>query len=157
MRLETTRLDSVDGGVVPIAIQARDLAVRVEAYDVSVGNPPDLTLFSEARDIRRHRSTDQRLRYDGVLFGLDHLDDFGPEVGDGLRKAAPNLFKAATDWHDTVLAVGDISSLSPLSAKSEHAVDVMRVISGEEFLRDRFQVFIHVASESACRMSTCGA
>src|SRR6202040_4435440 len=99
----------------------------------------------------------QRLHYDGVLFGLDHLDDFGPEVGDGLRKAAPNLFKAATDWHDTVLAVGDISSLSPLSTKSEHAVDVMRVISGEEFLSDRFQISIHVASVSARRMSMCGA
>src|SRR5882762_5789237 len=146
MRLEGARLDSVYGGVVPIAIQARDLAVRVEAYDVSVGDPPNLTLFYEARDIRRHRSTDQRLHYDGVLFSLDHLDDFGPEVGDGLRKAAPNLFKAAADWHDTVLAVGDISSLSPLSAKSEHAVDVMRVISGEEFLSDRFQISIHVAS-----------
>src|SRR6266403_2900519 len=113
MRLEGARLDSAYGGVVPIAIQARDLAVHVEAYDVSVGDPSDLTLFYEVRDIRRHRSTDQRLHYDGVLFGLDHLDDFGPEVGDGLRKAAPNLVKAATDRHDTVLSVGDISPLSP--------------------------------------------
>src|SRR5271156_508922 len=157
MRLEGARLDSVYDGVVPIAIQARDLAVRVEAYDVSVGNPSDLTLFYEARDIRWHRSTDQRLHYDGVLFGLDHLGDFGPEVGNGLRKAAPNWFKAAADRHDTVLAVGDISSLSPFSAKSEHAVDVMRVISGDEFLSDRFQIYIHVASVSARRMSTCGA
>src|ERR1700722_16391228 len=48
---------------------------------------------------------------------------------------------------------GDISSLSPLSAKSEHAVDVMRVISGEEFLSDRFQISIHVASSqhAECR------
>src|ERR1700691_1675240 len=153
MRLEGARLDTVYGGVVPIAIQARDLAVRVEANDVSVGDPSDLTLFYEARDIRRHRSTDQRLYYDGVLFGLDHLDDLGPEVGDGLRKAAPNLFKATTDWHDTVLSIGDISSLSPLSAKSEHAVDVMRGISGEEFLGDRCQISIHVVSVSARRMS----
>src|SRR5580658_8980065 len=157
MRLEGARLDSVYGGVVPIAIQARYLAVRVEANDVSVGDPSDLTLFYEARDIRRHRSTDQRLHYDDVLFGLDHLDDFGAEVGDGLRKAAPNLFKTATDWHDTILAVGDISSLSPLSATSEHAVDVMRVISGEEFLGHRFQISIHVASVSAHRMSMRGA
>src|SRR5258705_6451751 len=157
MCLEGARLDSVYGGVVPIAIQARDLAVRVEAYDVSVGDPSDLTLFYEVRDIRRHRSTDQRLHYDGVLFGLDHLDDFGPEVGDGLRKAAPNLFKAATDWHHTVLAVGDISPLSPLSAKSEHAVAVTRVISGEEFLSRGFQIAIHVTSESVRPMSTCGA
>src|SRR5271154_2782160 len=157
MRLEGARLYGVYGGVVPIAIQTRDLAVRVEAYDVSVGDPSDLTFFYEARDIRRHRSTDQCLNYDGVLFGLDHLDDFGPEVGDGLRKAAPNLFKAATDWHDTVFAVGDISSLSSLSAKIEHAVDVMRVISGEKLLRGRFQISIHVASVSARRMSTCGA
>src|SRR6202166_4113315 len=157
MRLEGARLDSVYGGVVPIAIQARDLAVRAEAYDVSVGDPSDLTLFYEVRDIRRHRSTDQCLHYDGVLFDLDHLDDFGPKVGDGLRKAAPNLFKAATDGHDTVLAVGDASPLGPLSAKCEHAVDVMRVISGEEFLSDRFQIYTHVASVSACRMSTCGA
>src|ERR1700691_4395478 len=145
MRLEGARLDSVYGGVVPIAIQARDLAVCIETYDVTVGDSSDLTLFYEASDIRWHRSTDQRLHYDGVVFGLDHLDDFGPEVGDRLRKAAPNVFKAATDWHDTVLAVGDISSLSPLSAKSEHAVDVMRVIGGEEFLGDRFQISIHVA------------
>src|SRR5271156_6481186 len=157
MRLEGARLNRVYGGVVPIAIQARDLAVRVEAHDVGVGDPSDLTLFNEARNIRRHRSTDQRLHDDGVLFGLDHLDDFGPEVGDGLRKAAPNLFKAATDWHDTALTVRDISSLSALGAKSEHAVDVMRVISGEEFLGDRFQISIHVASVSARRMSTCGA
>src|SRR3984957_2462587 len=157
MRLESARLDSVYGGVVPIAIQARDLAVRVEAYDVSVGDPSDLTLFYEARDLRRHRSTDQRLHYDRVLFGLDHLDDFGPEVGDGLRKVAPDLFKAATDWHDTVLAVGDVSSLSPLCAKSEHAVDVMRVVSGVEFLSDRFQISIHIASVSARRMSMCAA
>src|SRR5712671_2831673 len=157
MRLEGACLDSVYGGVVPIAIQARDLAVRVEAYDVSVGDPSDLTLFYEVRDIRRHRSTDQRLHYDGVLFGLDHLDDFGPEVGDGLRKAAPNLFKAATDWHDTVLAVGGISSLSPVSANGEHAVDVMRVIGGEECLSDRFQISIHVASVSVRRMSMCAA
>src|SRR6266446_8972919 len=157
MRLEGARLDSVYGGVVPIAIQARDLAVRVEAYDVSMGDPSDLTFFYEVRDIRRHRSTDQRLHYDGVLFGLDHLDDFGPEVGNGLRKAAPNLFKAATDWHDTVLAVGDISSLSPLSAKSEHAVDVMRVIGGDEVLSNRVQISIHVAPVSARRMSMCAA
>jgi hypothetical protein len=124
---------------------------------LSVGDPSDLTLFYEARNVRRHRSTDQRLHYEGVLFGLDHLDDFGPEVGDGLLKAAPNLFKAATDRHDTVLAVGDISPLSPLSAKSEHAVDVMRVISGEEFLGDRLPISIHVASVSARRVSTCGA
>src|SRR5271154_147610 len=156
MRLEGARLDSRYGGVVPIAIQARNLAVRVEAYDVSVGDPSDLTLFYEARDIRRHRSTDQCLHYDGVLFGLDHLDDFGPEVGDGLRKATPNLFEAATDWHDTVLAVGDISSLSPLSAKSKHAVHVMRVVSGEEFLGDRLQIPVHVASVSARRMSMRG-
>src|SRR5271170_4531149 len=124
MRLERARLDSVYGGVVPIAIQARDLAVRVEAYDVSVGDPSDLTIFYEARDIRRHRSTDQRLHYDGVLFGLDHLDDFGPALGAGRRKAAPNVFKTASDRHDTVLALGDISTLSPLSAKSEHADDI---------------------------------
>src|SRR6266851_3073128 len=157
MRLEGARLDCVYGGVVPIAIQARDLAIRVEAHDVSVGDPPDLTLFYEARDIGRHRSTDQRLHDNGVLFGLDHLDNFCPEVGNGLRKAAPNLFKAATDGHDTALAIGDISSLSPLSAKSEHAIDVMRVIGGEELLGDRFQISIHVASVSARRMSTCGA
>src|SRR5882757_4811135 len=124
MRLEGARLDGVYGGVVPITIQARDLAVRVKAYDVSVADPSDLTLFYEARDIRRHRATDQRLHDDGVLFGLDHLDDFGPEVGDGPRKAAPNLFKAAADGHDTALTVGDISSLSSLSAKSEHAIDI---------------------------------
>src|SRR5277367_1454559 len=157
MRLEGARLDSVYGGVIPIAIQARDLAVRDKAHNVSVGDPSHLTLFYEARDIRRHRSTDQCLHYDGVLFGLDHLDDFGPEVGDGLRKAAPNLFEAAADWHDTVLAVGDISSLSPLGAKSEHAVDVMRVISGEEPLSDLSQISIHVASVSVRRMSKCGA
>src|SRR5271155_3004246 len=133
MRLESARLDSVDGGVVPIAIQARDLAVRVEAHDVGVGNPSDLTLLYQARDIRRHRSTDQRLHDDGVLFGLDHLDYFGPEVRNSLRKAAPNLFKAAANGHDTVLAIGDISSLSAFSAKSEHAVDIMRIVSGEEF------------------------
>jgi len=73
-----------------------------------VGDPSDLTLFYEARDIRRHRSTDQRLHDDGVLFGLDHLDDFGPEVGDGLRKAAPNLFKAATDCTTLFLPYGHI-------------------------------------------------
>src|ERR1700679_2943485 len=115
-----------------------------------------MAFMAEARDIGRHLSTDQRLHDDGVLFGLDHLDDFGPEVGDGLRKAAPNAFKAATDWHDTLLAIGEISSLSPLSAKSEHAVDIMSVISGEEFLSDRFQISIHVASVSARRMSMCG-
>src|SRR5258707_6938925 len=152
MRLEGARLDSVYGGVVPIAIQARDLAVRIEAYDVCVGDPADFTLFYEAGNIRRHRSTDQRLHYDGVLFGLDHLDDFGPEVGDGLRKAAPNLFKAAADGHDTVLAIGDISSLSRHSAKSEHAIDIMRVISGEEFLSDRFQIPIRVAPVSPRQM-----
>src|SRR5258708_3966592 len=86
MRLEGARLDCVYGGVVPIAIQAGDLAVRVEAHDVGVGNPSDLTLLYEARDIRRHRATDQRLHDDGVLFGLDHLDDFGPEVGDACGK-----------------------------------------------------------------------
>src|SRR5258708_10413704 len=92
-----------------------------------------------------------------VAFGVDQLDNFCPEMGNGLRKAAPNLFKAATDWHDTALAVRDISPLSPLSAKSEHAIDVMRVIVGEELLRDRFQISIHAASVSARRMSTCGA
>jgi hypothetical protein len=145
MRLEGARLDSVYGGVVPIAIQARDLAVCIETYDVTVGDSSALTLFYEASDIRWHRSTDQRLHYDGVLFGLDHLDDFGPEVGNGLRKSAPNQFKAASDWHDTFLAVGDISALRPLSAKSEHTVDVMRVISGKELLGDRFQISIHVS------------
>jgi len=55
-----------------------------------VGDPSDLTLFYEARHIRRHRSTDQRLHYDGVLFGFDHLDDFGPKSG-GLAQAAPNF------------------------------------------------------------------
>src|SRR5258708_23006109 len=133
MRREGARLDCVYGGVVPIAIQARDLAIRVEAHDVSVGDPPDLTLFYEARDIGRHRSTDQRLHDDGVLFGLDHLDDFCPEVGDGLRKTAPNLFKAATDWHDTALAGRDISPLSALSPRRSHTFDALPVISGDVF------------------------
>src|SRR5260370_8108087 len=119
MRREGARLDSVYGGVVPIAIQAGDLAVLVEAYDVSVGDPSVLTLFYEARDIRRHRSTDQRLHYDGVLFGLDHLDDFGPEVGDALLKARPNLFKAARNCDPTVLALAAISPLSPRTAHAQ--------------------------------------
>src|SRR5258708_14068649 len=135
MRREGARLDCVYGGVVPIAIQARDLAIRVEAHDVSVGDPPDLTLFYEARDIGRHRSTDQRLHDNGVLFGLDHLDNFCPEVGNGLRKAAPNLFKAATDWHDTPLAVRAISPLIPLTPKMAHLIPAMPALAAEEFLR----------------------
>ena len=71
-----------------------------------------MAFMAEARDIGRPLSTDQPLHYDGVLFGLDHLDDFGPEVGDGLRKAAPNLFKAATDWHDTVQISIHVASMS---------------------------------------------
>src|SRR5258708_19731266 len=93
MRLEGARLDNVYGGVVPIAIQARDLAVRVEAYDVSVGDPSDLTLFYESRDIRRHRSTNKRLHYNGVLSAFYHLDDFAPQLHSAHRQTAPHFSK----------------------------------------------------------------
>ncbi len=105
-----------------------------------MGDASDLAFLHEARDIRWHRPAEQRLHHDGVLFALDHLDDFDPEIRDGLRKAAPDLFKAATDRHDTVLAIGKVSSLCAVGAKSEHAFDIMSVIGGEELLGDRFHI-----------------
>src|ERR1700733_397163 len=148
LRLQRARLNGVDGGVVPVTIQARDFAAGVEANDVSVGYASDLTFLYKAWDVRWHSPAEQCLHHDGVLFGLDHLDNFHPEIRYGLRKAPPDLFKPAADRHDTVLAIGEVPPLCIVSAKSEHAFDVMSAVGGEKFLGDRLHifVFIHIAS-----------
>src|SRR5271156_4973129 len=71
--LQSARHDGVDGGVVPIAIKARDLAGGVVANDVSVGDAVGLAFRYQARDIRGHGAAEQRLYDDDVSFGLDHL------------------------------------------------------------------------------------
>jgi len=62
-----------------------------------VADPSDLTLFYEARTSAGIVPPTNACTTMVFSSCLDHLDDFGPEVGDGPRKAAPNLFKAAAD------------------------------------------------------------
>jgi hypothetical protein len=122
--------------------------VRVEPYDVGVGDASDIAFLDYPGDIRWHRSADQRLDHNGVVLCFDHLDDFGSKIGDGLGETAPDHLKAATDWQDAAFAIGNVASLCPIGAQCEHAVHLMGVISGEELFGDRFQIFGHVASAS---------
>src|SRR5580658_3196539 len=130
--LQGARLDRVDCAVIPVAIQARDFALRVVPYDIYVGDAADLALLYKAGYIRGHSSTNQGLHNNGVVFSLDYLDNFGPEIGYGLWKAAPNLFKAAADGCDTVLAIGKVTPLCAVSTMSQHAIDIMVVVGGKE-------------------------
>ena len=140
MRSQNARLNGVDGGVVPITIQAHDFALRAVADDVGVGDAVRPPFRYKARDIRRHGATEQRLYDDDVAFALDHLNYFDSEIGHCSQKAAPDLFKATPDRHVAFLAVGKIPSLRAVSAKSQHAVDVMSVVGGEKLFGDRFQI-----------------
>src|SRR5712675_1197698 len=78
--LQSTGLDGVDGSVVPIAIQARDPALRVVADDIGVSDAINFAFLHNARDVRGHGPTEQRLHSDAVLFAQDHLDDFDAEI-----------------------------------------------------------------------------
>ncbi len=91
------------------------------------------------------------MHHDGVLFAWDHLGYFDPEVRYGLRKATPDFFEAATDWHDTVLAIGKVSSLCGVSAKSQHAFDVVSVVGGKKLFGDRLHIWVvaHMTSIGA--------
>src|SRR6266478_2781064 len=142
-------LYGVDSGVVPITIQTRDFSVSVVANDVSVGDTSNLSFLYEACDIRRHRPTEQCLHDDGVLFTWDHLDYFDPKIRYGLRKAAPDFFKTTTDRHDAVLAVRKVTSLCAVSAKSQHAVNVMGVVGGKKSLGNRFHIGIAAQGTSS--------
>src|SRR5712675_1808108 len=142
-------LYGVDSGVVPITIQARDFPVSVVADDVSVSDTSNLSFLYEACDIRRHRSTEQCLHDDSVLFTWDHLDYFNPKIRYGLRKAAPDFFKTTTDRHDAVLAVRKVTSLCAVSAKSQHAINVMSVVGGKKSLGDRFHIEIAAQGTSS--------
>jgi hypothetical protein len=63
-------------------------------------------------------------------------------LGDGVRKRAPDAVKATPNRHDTVAAIGSVSSLCIISAKREHAFDIMSVIGGKKPLGDRFDSFV---------------
>jgi hypothetical protein len=91
----------------------------------------------------------------GVSLG-EHLDDFDPEIRNGLRKGAPNAVDTAPDRHDTVPAVGDVSSLRVVSAKGEHPFDIVHVIGGEKLFRDGFQIGVVFHGVSACRRAAYG-
>src|SRR5882672_524895 len=137
-RLQRACLYGVDSGVVPITIQARDFSVSVVADDVSVGDTSNFSFLYEACDIRWHRPTEQCLHDDSVPSTWDHLDYFDRKIRYGLWKAAPDSFKTTTDRHDAVLAVRKVTSLCAISAKSQHAVNVMSVVGGKKSLSDRF-------------------
>src|SRR5271155_2005233 len=109
-----------------------------------------LTLRYKARDIRRHRPTEQRLYYDDVTLGLDHFVYFDSEIRDGPQQTAPDFFKTTSDRHDAFLAIRKIPSFRAVSAKSQHAVDIMSVIGGEKFFGDGFHIvaFRHVGSHT---------
>src|SRR5271170_197963 len=87
IRLQSARFDRVDGGVVPVTVQARYFAVRVVADDVRMGDTINLAFLYDARDVGRHRRAKQGLHRDGVVFAFDQFDDLDPEVRYGLRKA----------------------------------------------------------------------
>src|SRR5271170_548213 len=149
-RLHGAWLDAVEDGVVPISVKARNFALRVEAQEIGVGNEHDLRLLCDAGYIRWYRPAHHGLDYDRVSFGKHHLDHFDLEIGDGLRKGAPDAVEAAPNRHEAVSAIGSVSSLCIISAKSEHAFDVMSVIGGEKLFGDGFHIFVVFHVVSAC-------
>src|ERR1700733_16314681 len=76
---------------------------------------------------------------------LDHLVYFDTEIRHGPQQAAPDLFKTTPNRHEAFLAIRKVSSLCAVSAKSQHAFDIMSVIGGEKLSGDRLHivVFIH--------------
>jgi hypothetical protein len=104
---------------------------------------------------RWYRPAHHSLDDGGVSFS-EHLDYFDAEIGDGLRKGAPDAVKAAPNRHNTVTAIRSVSSLCIISAKSEHAFDIMSVIGGEELFGDRFYIFVifHIISVRAFALPT---
>src|SRR5260370_17178759 len=113
VRSQNARLNGVDGGVVPITIQAHYFALRAVADDVGVGDAVGLAFRYKAGDIRRHGTAEQRLYDDDVAFALDHLNYLDSEVGHCSQQAAPDLFKATPARHLTFLAVSTIPSFPP--------------------------------------------
>src|SRR5271170_4102648 len=96
-RLQGAGLDGVDGGVVPVAVQARYFAGGVVPDDVGVSDAVSFALLHETRNVRRHAPAQQGLHRDGVAFAFDQFDDLDPEIRHRLGKAAPDLFETAAD------------------------------------------------------------
>jgi hypothetical protein len=150
-RLNRARLDAVEDSIIPISVKARDLSLRIEPQEVSMGYEYDLALLRNAGRIGWNGPAHHGLDHDSVFCGK-HFDHFDSEVGDSLRKGAPDGVKAAPNRDHTVSAIGRVSPDRIISAKREHALDIVSVIGGEELAGDACEVYrgrFH-------RMTSCG-
>src|SRR3984957_16015272 len=134
-------LDIVEDGVVPVSIEPSDLGIRVETHNVAVRDMYVLPLLCDPRNFCRYRPAHFSLDHDCVPAGRDQLDHFDSKVRNGIRKRAPNDINATTDRHDAFAAVWGISSQCAIRAKTEHAIDVVGIVGGEELLSGRYVVF----------------
>ena len=137
-------LDAIEDGVVPISVKARDFALRIETQEIGVRHENDLRLLCYARNIRRYGPAHHRLDYDGVAsISTTSTRKLGTAFGN-----ARQAVKATPNRHDTVPTIGSVSPFCIISAKSEHAFDIMSVIGGKKFLGDRFDSFVifHIVS-----------
>ena len=135
------RLDIVEDGVVPIGIEPSDLGIRVETQNVAVRDVYVLALLCDPRNFCRYGPTHFSLDHDRIPVGRDQLDHFDSKVRNGIRKRAPNNIDATTDRQDAFAAVWGISSKCAICAKSEHAINVVGIVGGEELLGNRYVVF----------------
>src|SRR6202050_3398499 len=135
------RLDTVEDRVVPVSVEPCDFGIRVETQNVAVRDMYVLALLCNPRHFGRYRPAHLGLDHDYVPVGRDQLDHFDSEVRNGTRKRAPNNIDAATDRHDALAAVWGISSQCAIRAKTEHAIDAVGIVGGEELLGGRYVVF----------------
>src|SRR5277367_3838437 len=103
-----------------------------------MGDESDFAFLHKAGYFRWHGSTHQRLHHDDVSFSRDDLDYFSFKIRYSLRKAAPDLLKAATDRHNAVLAIRNVSALCAVGAKSQHGVHIVSGIGSKKVLGDLF-------------------
>src|SRR5277367_2597893 len=140
-RSHAARLDTVEDGVVPVSVEPCDFGVRVETQNVAVRDVYVLALLCNPMHFGRYRPAHLGLDHHCVPLGRDQLDHFDSEVRNGIRKRAPNNIDATMDWHDAFAAVRSVSSERAICAESEHAINVVGIVRGEELLGSRYVVF----------------
>ncbi|HEY1978855.1 MAG TPA: hypothetical protein VGH13_02120 [Xanthobacteraceae bacterium] len=128
--------------------------MRIETQEIGVGDEDNLRLLSDARDIRGYRPAHHSLNYRCVSLG-EYLDDFDTEIGDRVRKGAPDAVKAAPKGDDTVPAIGRVSSFCIVGKKSEHAFNIMSVVGSEKFSGDRLYICAIIHIVSFCTVTDC--
>jgi len=117
-------------GVVPITIQAHDFALRAVADDVGVGMRSDLPFRYKARTSAGMAPPSNALYDDDVAFAWIISTTSTPKSGTAPAGRA-RFVQGHPGSHGRFSCRKEDTVLRAVSAKSQHAVDVMTIVGGE--------------------------